>query len=88
MALEKFYQHVWEESFDGDLFEGAMMCGTTPCLGTSESMEEQKKVLLQRIQPHFGHRRELSSATAFGVVAIFGVWLAVGYALSKMDATM
>mmetsp|Transcript_59355 Transcript_59355/g.88125 ORF Transcript_59355/g.88125 Transcript_59355/m.88125 type:complete len:437 (+) Transcript_59355:227-1537(+) len=88
MALEKFYQHVREESFDGDLFEGAMMCGTTPCLGTSESMEEHKKVLLRRIRTHFGHRRELSSATAFGAAAIFGVWSAVGDASSKMDATM
>lgn len=78
VALEKFDMHA--ASMDDQLIEGARLSGKRGVLTRSESSN-----VMSKLRRHFGHRRDLSSATAFGAAAIFGTASAIGWASGNMN---
>ena len=74
LALEKFDRHA--ALLDEKLIEGARLSG---------KQDDLKTDVMAKLRRHFGHRRELSSATTFGIAAIFGTASAVGWASGSMS---
>jgi hypothetical protein len=77
IALEKFDMHA--SSLDEDLIEGARLSG---------KRGKMRSNVMKNLRRHFGHRRDLSSATTFGAAAIFGTASAIGWAAGSMDEDM
>mmetsp|Transcript_22231 Transcript_22231/g.37954 ORF Transcript_22231/g.37954 Transcript_22231/m.37954 type:complete len:386 (-) Transcript_22231:152-1309(-) len=77
-ALEKFDRHA--TSLDEQLIEGARLSG--------KQGDKMRSNVMSNLRRHFGHRRELSSATTFGAAAIFGTASAIGWAAGTMDEDM
>eukprot|EP00984_Skeletonema_dohrnii_P006636 scaffold2365_cov77-Skeletonema_dohrnii-CCMP3373.AAC.39 len=78
LALEKFDKHA--TSLDEQLIEGARLSG--------KQGDKMRSNVMSNLRRHFGHRRELSSATTFGAAAIFGTASAIGWAAGTMDEDM
>lgn len=51
-------------------------------------MSDAMLKLRRRVGHHFGHRRDISSATTFGAAAIFGTASAIGWASGAMNDNM
>mmetsp|Transcript_24553 Transcript_24553/g.48997 ORF Transcript_24553/g.48997 Transcript_24553/m.48997 type:complete len:386 (-) Transcript_24553:22-1179(-) len=77
-ALEKFDRHA--TSLDEQLIEGARLSG--------KQGDKMRSNVMSNLRRHFGHRRELSSASTFGAAAIFGTASAIGWAAGTMDEDM
>jgi hypothetical protein len=77
LALEKFDKHA--STLDEGLIEGARLSG---------KRGKRRAKIIANLRRHFGHRRELSSATTFGAAAIFGTASAIGWATGSMDEDM
>lgn len=75
LALEKFDRHA--ALLDEKLIEGARLSG--------KQDDHVKTDVMAKLRRHFGHRRDLSSATTFGIAAIFGTASAVGWASGSMS---
>lgn len=75
LAIAKFEKHA--SSIDEQLIEGARLSG--------KQRELVRSNMMSNLRRHFGHRRELSSATTFGAAAIFGTASAIGWAAGTMD---
>jgi len=78
LALEKFDKHA--TSLDEQLIEGARLSG--------KQGDKMRSNVMSNLRRHFGHRRELSSASTFGAAAIFGTASAIGWAAGTMDEDM
>lgn len=76
MALQKFDRHA--SSLDKKLIEGARLSG-------KQGDTTRSKDVMSKLRRHFGHRRELSSATTFGAAAMFGTVSAIGWAADTMN---
>ena len=76
LALEKFDRHA--ALLDDKLIEGARLSGK----------QDVKADVMAKLRRHFGHRRDLSSATTFGLAAIFGTASAIGWASGNMSEDM
>lgn len=79
LALEKFDRHA--TSLDEHLIEGARLSGKR-----GENMKKTRpNNMMSNLRRHFGHRRDLSSATTFGAAAIFGTASSIAWAAGTMD---
>ncbi|KAL7490581.1 hypothetical protein ACHAWT_000193 [Skeletonema menzelii] len=78
LALEKFDRHA--SSLDEELIEGARLAG--------KQGDKTESNVMSNLRRHFGHRRDLSSATTFGAAAIFGTASAIGWAAGTMEEDM
>ena len=82
LALEKFDRHASSSNFfGGELIEGARLAG-------KEGNKTGPNDVMSNLRRHFGHRRDLSSATAFGAAAMFGTASAIGWAAGTMEEGM
>lgn len=81
-ALEKFDRHANSSNFLGEeLIEGARLAG-------KQGDETGSNDVMSNLRRHFGHRRDLSSATTFGAAAMFGTASAIGWAAGTMEEDM
>ena len=78
LALEKFDRHA--AFLDDNLIEGARLSG--------KQAGHVRTNVMAKLRRHFGHRRDLSSATTFGLAAIFGTASAIGWAGGNMSEDM
>lgn len=78
LALEKFDRHA--SSLGEELIEGARLAG--------KQGDKARSNVMSNLRRHFGHRRDLSSATTFGAAAIFGTASAIGWAAGTMEEDM
>ena len=76
LGLEKFDRHA--ALLDDKLIEGARVSGK----------QDVKADVVAKLRRHFGHRRDLSSATTFGLAAILGTASAIGWASGNMSEDM
>ena len=78
LALEKFDRHA--AFLDEKLIEGARLSG--------KQGHDERTDVMATLRRHFGHRRDLSAATTFGLAAIFGTASAIGWAGGNMSEDM
>ena len=78
LALEKFDRHA--AFLDEKLIEGARLSG--------KQGDNVRTDVMATLRRHFGHRRDLSAATTFGLAAIFGTASAIGWAGGNMSEDM
>lgn len=78
LALEKFDRHA--ALLDDKLIDGARLSGKQNDHVTTDVMAKLRR--------HVGHRRDLSSATTFGIAAFFGTVSAIGWASGNMSEDM
>lgn len=82
LALEKFDRHAsLSSSLGEELIEGARLVG-------KQGDKTGSNDVMSNLRRHFGHRRDLSSATTFGAAAIFGTASAIGWAAGTMEEDM